>query len=96
MALVSLQPELNDGEMYEPLLQWRDGYTSPGLLESCKVVDKGHRWLLTLRENERFHDGSLCTVEHVVEALERLRRADHSGSFGMGGVYEPYLSDLQL
>lgn len=80
--------------VYEPLLRWEDGNVAPALVSSWQVSDDGLSWLLTLREHVHFHDGSPCTVEQVVQAFERLRHA--GGSFGMGGVYAPYLADLEL
>ena len=88
------QPDLQTilALVYEPLINWRDGGVAPGLLNAWQVRDGGRSWLLTLRDNARFHDGSLCTVEHVAQSLERLRGA--GGAFGMGGVYTPYLEPL--
>ena len=80
--------------LYEPLISWRDGGVVPGLLTSWNVTDEGRKWLLTLRDDAFFHDGSRCTVEHVVESLERMRGA--GGAFGMGGVYAPYLEPLEF
>lgn len=80
--------------IYEPLKTWRDGHVGPGLVDSWEVKSEGRRWLLTLRDDALFHDGSRCTVEHVVESLERMRGA--GGAFGMGGVYAPYLEPLEF
>lgn len=90
------QPDLQTilALIYEPLLNWRDGHIAPGLVNSWQVKDDGRSWLLTLGDDVRFHDGSLCTVEDVVQSLERMRGA--SGSFGMGGVYAPYLEPLKF
>ena len=90
------QPDLQSilALVYEPLMAWRDGQVGPGLVDSWEVRDGGRTWLLTLRGDARFHDGSLCTVEHVVQSLERMRGA--GGAFGMGGVYSPYLEPLVL
>ncbi len=90
------QPDLQTilALVYEPLMTWRDGQVAPGLVDSWETGDGGRTWLLTLRSDARFHDGSLCTVEHVVQSLERMRGA--GGAFGMGGVYSPYLEPLEL
>jgi peptide/nickel transport system substrate-binding protein len=64
------------------------------LVSSWQVSDSGRSWLLTLREDAHFHDGSPCTVEDIVTSFEQLAHAD--GAFGMGGVYKPYLDDLRL
>ena len=98
-----LQPEFTTDQpdlqtilalVYEPLMQWRSGRVAPGLVASWEVQDDGRSWLLTLRDDVRFHDGSLCTNEDVVHSLERMRGA--GGSFGMGGVYSPYLEPLNF
>ena len=90
------QPDLQTvlALVYEPLLHWHDGRLSPGLVAAWQIDEGGRSWKLTLREDARFHDGSPCTTEHVVQTLERLRGA--GGIFGMGGVYAPYLEPLAL
>ena len=90
------QPDLQTilALVYEPLMTWRDGQVAPGLVDSWEISDGGRTWLLTLRGDARFHDGSLCTADNVVQSLERMRGA--GGAFGMGGVYSPYLEPLEL
>ena len=85
--------------VYEPLLHWDDGRVAPSLVGSWQISENGHSWLLTLREDAHFHDGSLCTVEHVEQALERLRRAKGPGPSGTArsrGVYATCLEDLEI
>ncbi len=103
MQVSLLQPEFTTDQpdlqtilalVYEPLMQWRRGRVMPGLVTSWEVRDDGRAWLLTLRENIRFHDGSLCASEDVKQSLERMQEA--GGSFGMGGVYSPYLDPLSF
>lgn len=98
-----LQPEFTTDQpdlqtilalVYEPLMHWRGGRVTPGLITSFEVRDDGRLWLLTIRDDARFHDGSPCTSEHVAQSLERMRGA--GGSFGMGGVYSPYLEPLSF
>ena len=90
------QPDLQTilALVYEPLMQWRSGRVAPGLAASWEVQDDGRSWLLTFRDDVRFHDGSLCTNQDVVHSLERMRGA--GGAFGMGGVYSPYLEPLNF
>ena len=90
------QPDLQTilSMVYEPLLRWDDGHIKPGLVAEWQIDEDGRSWNLTLREDARFHDGSRCTTEHVVQTLERLGGA--GGIFGMGGVYAPYLEPLKF
>ncbi|MCY3900692.1 MAG: ABC transporter substrate-binding protein [Caldilineaceae bacterium] len=90
------QPDLQTilALVYEPLMHWRGRRLMPGLITAYEVRDHGRLWLLTLRDDARFHDGSPCTSEHVVQSLERMRGA--GGSFGMGGVYSPYFEPLSF
>lgn len=90
------QPDLQSilAMVYEPLMQWRGGRVTPGLVNSWEVRDDGRTWLLALHDNIRFHDGSPCTSEDVIQSLERMQEA--GGSFGMGGVYSPYLEPLSF
>lgn len=80
--------------IYEPLIRWNNGRLQQGLATSWQLSEDGRSWMLTLRPHASFHDGSPCTVDHVIQALERLRAAE--GAFGMGGVYAPYLKDLEV
>ena len=98
-----LQPEFTTDQpdlqtilalVYEPLMHWRGGRVTPGLIASYEVRNDGRLWLLIIRDDARFHDGSPCTSEHLVQSLERMRGA--GGSFGMGGVYSPYLEPLSF
>ena len=98
-----LQPEFTTDQpdlqtilalVYEPLMHWRGRRVMPGLIASYEVRDDGRLWLLTMRDDARFHDGSPCTSEHVAQSLERMRGA--GGSFGMGGVYSPYFEPLSF
>ena len=98
-----LQPEFTTDQpdlqtilalVYEPLMHWRGGRVMPGLIASYEVRGDGRLWLLTMRDDARFHDGSPCTSEHVAQSLERMRGA--GGSFGMGGVYSPYFEPLSF
>ncbi len=98
-----LQPEFTTDQpdlqtilalVYEPLMQWRSGRVTPGLVNSWEVRDYGQSWLLTLRDSACFHDGSPCMIEYVVQSLERMREA--GGAFGMGGLYAPYLEPLSF
>jgi peptide/nickel transport system substrate-binding protein len=98
-----LQPEFTTDQpdlqtilalVYEPLMQWRSGSVAPGLVTSYEVRNEGRLWLLAIREDARFHDGTPCTNEHVMQSLERMQSA--GGSFGMGGVYSPYLESLRF
>ena len=98
-----LQPEFTTDQpdlqtilalVYEPLMHWRGRRVMPGLIASFEVRNDGRLWLLTMRDDARFHDGSPCTSEHVAQSLERMRGA--GGSFGMGGVYSPYFEPLSF
>ena len=80
--------------IYEPILRWENGRLQQGLVTSWQLSKDGRSLLLTLRPDASFHDGSPCTVEHVIQALERLQTAE--GAFGMGGVYTPYLEELEV
>ncbi|MYH62800.1 MAG: hypothetical protein F4148_13955 [Caldilineaceae bacterium SB0675_bin_29] len=101
--VILLQPEFTTDQpdlqtilalVYEPLMHWRGRRVMPGLIASYEVRNDGRLWLLTMRDDARFHDGSPCTSEHVVQSLERMRGA--GGSFGMGGVYSPYFEPLSF
>ncbi|MEO5895384.1 MAG: ABC transporter substrate-binding protein [Vicinamibacterales bacterium] len=53
------------------LVRQTDGRTVPGLATSWQWQDGGRTLRLQLKEDVRFHDGSLLTSEHVVQLLKQ-------------------------
>lgn len=66
----------------EPLvaLNPETGETGRGLLTSATITGKGAAFILTLRKDVRFHDGSELTSQDVVYALSRVARQDYAGA----------------
>lgn len=46
------------------------GKLLPGLAESWSSNERGDEWTFTLRDNVKFHDGSVLTAENVVQSLQ--------------------------
>lgn len=78
--------------VYEPLIRWDRGRMLPGLAESWDISADGRTWHFHLREEARFSDGSLCTVEDVMRTFELLRVS--SDPFLMPGPYAPYMQSF--
>jgi peptide/nickel transport system substrate-binding protein len=51
----------------------------PQMVEGHAVEDDGRRWLLTLREGLRFHDGSAVTAKDCVASIKRWASRDSFG-----------------
>jgi peptide/nickel transport system substrate-binding protein len=51
----------------------------PQMVEGHAVEDDGRRWLLTLREGLRFHDGSAVTARDCVASIKRWASRDSFG-----------------
>jgi peptide/nickel transport system substrate-binding protein len=51
----------------------------PQMVEGHAVEDDGRRWLLTLREGLRFHDGSAVTAKDCVASVKRWASRDSFG-----------------
>lgn len=66
----------------EPLvaLNPETGETGRGLLTSATTTGKGAVFILTLRKELRFHDGSELTSQDVVYALSRVARHDYASA----------------
>lgn len=45
------------------------GDVTPGLASDWAIEDNGMRWLLTLRDNVAFHDGTTVKAQHVADQL---------------------------
>jgi peptide/nickel transport system substrate-binding protein len=82
------------GFSHEPLLTWKDGELAPSLIDSWNTIDDGRTWQLTLREAAEFHDGTPCTAEDVVWALEQIKNS--RDLFGMKTPYGQYLEQVQF
>ena len=50
-----------------------DGQLVPALASAWQISDDAKTWTLTLRDNVRFHNGSLLTAENVAAELNRIR-----------------------
>jgi peptide/nickel transport system substrate-binding protein len=89
---------LNDfrilANLYEGLVQFRDGTLDPGpgLAESWEVSDDGKAYTFHLRQGVAFHDGTAFDAEAVRFNLERLLRPDHpfhdTGPFPLAFFFE--------
>jgi len=83
----SLDPQvatsLNDFRIlvniYEGLVRFRDGTLDPepALASRWEISDDGQRYTFYLRDNVRFHDGSLFDAHAVKFNFERLLHKDH-------------------
>ena len=73
-------------QVYETLIRSDcSGRVVPGLAASWRLDGDGRTWIVTLRDNARFSDGSPVTANHV--------RASWSGSGGTGEL-RPFASRL--
>jgi len=78
----------------EPLLRWQPGgAVEPGLFATWTHWNDGNVWDFTIRENAVFHDGSLCTAQHIVTYIEGLTSRDH---FDMPWSYSRYFKQSQI
>jgi peptide/nickel transport system substrate-binding protein len=69
--------------MFETLVQRNPvAKMGPGLAESWRLLDET-TWEFTLRENVRFHDGSVLAPEDVVYTLARVPTVPSPGSFAV-------------
>lgn len=60
--------------LYSALVQYTPGTTElhPDLAESYKVSEDGRRYVFTLRDDARFHDGTPVLAEDVEYTIERM------------------------
>ncbi|HAJ95455.1 MAG TPA: hypothetical protein DCP02_04385 [Actinobacteria bacterium] len=64
----------------------------PGLATSWEISDDGLTWTIYLRENVKFHDGSIFDAESVKHNLERVseRWPDRFGSIKLIDIVDEY------
>lgn len=60
--------------LYSALVQYEPGTTDlrPDLAASYEVSDDGRRYVFTLRDQARFHDGTPVLAEDVVHSIDRM------------------------
>ena len=55
-----------------------DGSVKPQLATSWEVSSDAKVWTFTIRTNVKFHDGSLLTIDDVVESFQKIMRDEKS------------------
>ncbi|MBM3450180.1 MAG: ABC transporter substrate-binding protein [Armatimonadetes bacterium] len=80
---------------FDPLLA-RDRHLRlvPRLATGFEVSADGLTWTISLRHDAQFANGKSIEAADVVATTQRFRRA--GGSFGMPGVYDSYLRDVDV
>ncbi len=82
--------------LYEPLLRRiPDSEYTPALAESWELSDDARRWVFTLREGVRCHNGELLGTADVLASLSRAVDPAIGGEMGTQGVYAGYLGEVQ-
>ncbi len=68
--------------IYDVLFGGRDaGHGSkPQMLEGYVIEDDGKRWVMTLRENQWFHDGTKVLARDCTASLRRWMKRDPGGA----------------
>ena len=68
--------------MYDTLVSWdADGALQPQMLEDWSVEEDGTKFVFTLRDGQKFHDGSELTSDDVIASLDRWRQKAAYGPF---------------
>ncbi|KAF3048698.1 hypothetical protein E8E11_007570 [Didymella keratinophila] len=79
----------------EPLLRWQPGgAVKPGLFATWIHSEDGRIWNFTIREEAVFHDGSLCTAQHIVTYIEGLLTS--RDYFDMPWSYSRYFKQSRI
>lgn len=66
------------------------------LAKSWEVSTDARVWVFHLHDGVRFHDGTLCDADAVIESLKRLARSDKGYTLGAPGVWHQYLGDAEI
>ena len=68
----------------------------PHLATSWTVSDDAYDWVFHIREDVRFHDGTVCNANAVITSLKRLSRPDKGYMLGAPDVWHQYLGDAEF
>lgn len=64
--------------IFSPLLQMSNlGFPSPGIIKRWELSDDNKTWTFTIRNDIRFHDGSLLTIDDVIFSLKMLGSSEN-------------------
>lgn len=63
----------------------------PHLARQWDVSQDACRWVFQLQDGVRFHDGTVCDAQAVVDNLERMAREDKGYTLGAPAVWRQYL-----
>lgn len=72
-----------------------DGY-SPRLAEHWTCDAEARSWTFNIRDDVRFHDGTMLGVADVAASLDRARNPSRGGELGTGGLVQGYLSEATI
>lgn len=79
----------------EPLLRWQPGGgVKPGLFSTWTHSEDGKEWDFHIRGNAVFHDGTICTAEHIVAYIQGLLNS--RDYFDMPWSYSRYFARAQI
>ena len=67
--------------IFDSLLESDEKGLIPWLAEKWQTIDNGKQYLFTIRQNVKFHDGSLLTPEDVAFSLEYANKYPQSWSY---------------
>jgi peptide/nickel transport system substrate-binding protein len=82
--------------VFDTLVRRADQGWQPSAATAWTMSDDARTTTFTLRDDLRFHDGSVCDAAAVQANLERMARPDMGATLGAGGVYAQYLSGMQV
>lgn len=81
--------------LYDALVKRQpDGSFAPALAE-WSVLDDARTWLIRPREQVRFHNGAVLTVDDILASLARVLNPARTGELGTGGVIQGYLQGVR-
>ena len=68
----------------------------PALAESWTVSEDAKDWLLTLRSNVIYHDGSAVTAADAAASIRNASRKDVAGAYGTDALLYAYLGQADI
>ena len=83
--------------MFEALVKYdKDNQFIPGLAISWEVEKDARTWTFNLRENVKFHDGSLFTAQDAAASIRRAVSPDMPGEYGTAALLAGYLEQSKI
>ncbi len=83
--------------VFEGLVRYgSDLSIQPSLAENWTVSDDAKEWVFTIRDQVKYHDGTVITAQDAAASIRNASREDVPGAYGTDALLYAYLGDADV